>query len=203
MSYPTGISFPRNVLTTVQQRWVKSCLPWQLASGCPCQWPGCRSSWQLVVSPSRHRVCGFCLYSFLMPLLSPFKLIKCEPNARNKLGFSSCPNHKWTFRIIPFFGYSVCCYLTRSSLSLFRPALPTSPCPISCKPAVPAWCTQLGKWTSRPQPVAAGLWPTYTVQWLKPWLTWEVNPLTAPQRLFLPDGLCTLKSCSCLCSTCQ
>lgn len=33
VSYPSSISFPRNALTTLELRWVKSRLPWQLASG--------------------------------------------------------------------------------------------------------------------------------------------------------------------------
>ena len=57
--------------------------------GRPCWWLGCWSVCQLAVNPSQHRVCGFCLYSFLTPHAQPFQANR-EPSAHDELGFSSC-----------------------------------------------------------------------------------------------------------------
>lgn len=72
MSYLICTSFPRKVFTTLKQCWLGFCVPWQLASGCPC-WCLAVYTCQLVASASQHRVCGFCLYSFLTPCAQPFQ----------------------------------------------------------------------------------------------------------------------------------
>lgn len=182
MSYASDISFHRNVLTTLEPRWVESCLPWQLASRVSLPMAGL--SVRLPAgSESKSTQSVWLLSSFLSyaPPVGPLYPIKHEPSAHDKLGFSLCSNHKGIFRVIPFlvilFAVTSYCHLwactdPHSSLLLL---------PGSRDAAMPAWSTQLGKWTSSTQPIMAGLWSTYTVQWLEPWHTREVDPLTAPK----------------------
>lgn len=149
MSYLFGISFPRKVFTALEPRWVEFCIPWQLASGVSLLMSGCRSTCQLVASPSQHRVCGFCLYSFLTPCAQPFQANQAWTQGSWWAWFQFLFQSQMNSQGHSFFGYSVCCYLKMSSLSLYRHAFLTS-FPSSRESAVPAWSTQLGKWTSRP-----------------------------------------------------
>lgn len=102
MSYLFCISFPRKVFTTRKPHWVGLCVPWPLASGCPC--------WCLAVCPPANwwpvpgntEGVASAFIPFLHPVLSLFKPIKSEPSALDECGFSSCSNHKWIVRVIPF-----------------------------------------------------------------------------------------------------
>lgn len=73
--------------------WHQGCPCWCLALGPPASW------WPV---PANTECAASAFIPFLHPVLSPFKPIKREPRALDERGFSSCFNHKWIVRVIPF-----------------------------------------------------------------------------------------------------